>query len=96
MDDRPAIAGKEPASPSGQAGARIVLGWIVTVLGALFTLSTIGVSLYVIFLAETTKQFAALLVSASFFAAFPALMGLGLIIWGRRMVLGTRAGGPPR
>ena len=93
MDERPAETNAAPAAGIGGMTARLVFGWVVTVLGVLVTLGTIGGSLYVIFSAETTKQFAALLVSAFFFAAFPALMGLGLVIWGRRLVLRSRPGG---
>ena len=96
MDERPAETKAAPAAGMGRTTARLVLGWVITVLGVLVTLGTIGGSLYVIFSAETTKQFAALLVSAFFFAAFPALMGLGLVIWGRKMVLRSRPGNKGR
>ena len=91
MDERPSPSNHVMAGRSGGLSARTALGWVITVLGALVTIGTIGGSVYVIFSADTTKQFAALLVSAFFFAAFPALMGLGLVIWGRRLVLGERS-----
>ena len=50
-----------------------------------------AVSLYVILSADTTKQFTALLISSTFFAAFPLLLGLGLILWGRALVLRSRS-----
>ena len=91
MDEQKAQIDHAAAGGASRFSARAVAGWVITVLGALVTIGTIGGSLYVILSAETTKQFTALLVSAFFFAAFPALMGLGLVIWGRRMVLGSRA-----
>ena len=92
MDEHKAPTDRAAAGGAGRLSARAVVGWVITILGVLVTTGTIGGSLYVIFSAETTKQFTALLVSAFFFAAFPALMGLGLVIWGRRMVLGSRTG----
>ena len=75
--------------PGGIGGvfARTALGWAVFLAGILVTVGTLVISAFVILSAETTGQFAALLVSAFFFAAFPFLTGLGLVIWGRKLVL---------
>ncbi len=92
MAEQPDAPGEAAHGLPGRISRGLVFGWAITVLGAMVTLGTIGVSLFVVFSADTTKQFAALLVSAFFFAAFPALTGLGLIIWGRKLVLRSRAG----
>ena len=83
---------KPPASGKGKAG--LIIGWVITGFGTLVTAATLVISIAVLVSAETTTQFMALLVSSLFFAAFPALMGLGLVIWGRKMVLKARAGNP--
>ena len=77
---------------SGRSRSGVVLGWVLSVLGIAVTLTTIAISAYVILSADTTKQFTALLVSSTFFAAFPALTGLGMILWGRKLVMRSRAG----
>ena len=90
MSDRLDDAGN-PGSGHSRSG--IVFGWVLTTLGIVITLATLAVSAYLILSADTTKQFTALLISSTFFAAFPALTGLGLILWGRKLVLRSRAGG---
>lgn len=72
--------------------AALAFGWAVTLLGVLVTLATLGGSLYVIVGADSTEHFLALIVASLFFAAFPALMGLGLVIWGRKLVIRSRSG----
>ena len=81
---------KNPGSGPGQTGT--VFGWALTILGIAVTLTTLAVSGYIVLSADTTEHFAALLISSTFFAAFPALMGLGMILWGRKLVLRSRAG----
>ena len=83
-------------SGTDRGRTRLIVGWAVTGFGVLVTAATIVISIAVLVSAETTAQFTALLVSSLFFAAFPALMGLGLVIWGRRLVLRSRICGRDR
>lgn len=85
---------EQPGSGTDRGKTRLIIGWAITGFGVLVTAGTIVISIAVLVSAETTTQFTALLVSSLFFAAFPTLMGLGLVIWGRKMVLKARAGGP--
>ena len=93
MSERPDLADGGPAPDATRGGAGSIIGWTITGLGIAVTLTTIAVSLYVILSADTTKQFTALLISSTFFAAFPLLLGLGLILWGRTLVLRSRSAG---
>lgn len=92
MSEHPDLA-EDGTAPEGKPGSTgSIIGWTITGLGIAVTLATIVVSLYVILSADTTEHFAALLISSSFFAAFPLLMGLGMILWGRTMVLRSKYG----
>ena len=93
MSERPDLAEDSPTPDPARGAAGSIVGWTITGLGIAVTLATIAVSLYVILSADTTEHFAALLISSSFFAAFPLLMGLGLILWGRTLVLRSRSAG---
>ena len=86
--------GEHPGSGTESGRTRLIVGWAITGFGVLVTAATLVISIAVLVTAETTTQFTALLVSSLFFAAFPALMGLGLVIWGRKMVLKARTGRP--
>ncbi len=92
MSEHPDLTESVSAPERKRGSAGSIIGWTITGLGIAVTLATIAVSLYVILSAETTEHFAALLISSSFFAAFPFLMGLGMILWGRTMVLRSRSG----
>lgn len=92
-ESRPASDG--PATPAGSpAPFGLIAGWAVTALGALVIAATFGVTLYLVLSADTPMQFVGWFFAMLFFGAFPAMMGLGLVIWGGRIVRRSRSKRP--
>lgn len=81
-----------PGAPVGRpVSTGLVTGWVVTALGALVIAITIGICLYLVLSADTSMQFVGWFFAMLFFGAFPALTGLGLVIWGGRLVRRARS-----
>lgn len=89
-DTGPASDGTQD-SGGDSATVGLVAGWSVTALGVLVVAVTVGVSLYLIVSAEPGIQFVGWFFTMLFFGAFPAMMGLGLIVWGGRIVRRVRS-----
>jgi len=51
---------------------------------------TVAVTLYLMVTADTAVKFVGWFFVMLFFGAFPAMMGLGLVIWGGRLVRRSR------
>ncbi len=85
-------ASGETSAPAGNpVTIGLITGWGVTVLGALVFAVTVGISLYLIVTADSGIQFVGWFFTMLFFGAFPAIMGLGLIVWGGRIVRRARS-----
>jgi len=89
-DTEPAL--DESGTPAGVSiTAGLVTGWALTALGVSVIAATVGVCLYLTFSADNSIQFVGWFFVMLFFGAFPALMGLGLVIWGGRIVHRSRS-----
>lgn len=90
MTERP----REPTRPDRIGGGSIpagrIAGWIVTALGAAVIAVTVAVTLYLMVTADSSVKFVGWFFVMLFFGAFPAMMGLGLVIWGGRLVRRSR------
>ena len=78
-------------APGGPVTVGLIAGWAVTGIGGLVVAVTVAVSLYLMVNAKSGIEFAGWFFAMLFFGAFPALMGLGLIVWGGRIVRRARA-----
>ena len=91
MADFDSASNKTPAPAGGPMTIGHMIGWAVTAFGVLVIAVTVGISLYLIVSAESGIQFVGWFFTMLFFGAFPAMMGLGLVIWGGRIVRRARA-----
>lgn len=87
--DRPGVTDDGPV-PAGR-----IVGWIMTTIGAVVIVVTVAVTLYLMVTADTATKFVGWFFVMLFFGAFPAMMGLGLVIWGGRLVRRSRSSHRP-